>query len=231
MKLSEEMLYEHARKAEELWLNSLPSDDKIPEHRFSNKFERKMRKLIRSQRRSPGLNQFLSASKRIAVIALAILTVSFSCLMCVEAYREKFIEVITEIFEELTQFSFSSSRTEKTELGEITLEYLPDGMLEVYRECNSKTHNQSIYFEDIESRRIGIDQDIMVDGKQSTMILDTEDADVSMIDFNGYEATLIVKGEHTILMWEDDVSVILVSGDFPPDEIIRVASGIHVSEK
>ena len=52
-----------------------------------------------------------------------------------------------------------------------------------------------------------------------------------MIDFNGYEATLIVKGELTILMWEDDVSVILVSGDFPPDEIIRVASGIHVSEK
>ena len=133
MKLSEEMLYEHARKAEELWLNSHPSDDKIPEHRFSNKFDRKMRKLIRSQRRSPGLNQFLSASKRIAVIAFAILTVSFSCLMCVEAYREKFIEVITEIFEELTQFSFSSSRTEKTELGEITLEYLPDGMLEVYR--------------------------------------------------------------------------------------------------
>ena len=231
MKLSEEMLYEHARKAEELWLNSHPSDDKIPEHRFSNKFDRKMRKLIRSQRRSPGLNQFLSALKRIAVIAFAILTVSFSCLMCVEAYREKFIEVITEIFEELTQFSFSSSRTEKTELGEITLEYLTDGMLEVYRECNSKTHNQSIYFEDIEGRRIVIDQDIMVDGKQSTMILDTEDADVSTIDFNGYEATLIVKGEHTILMWEDDVSVILVSGDFPPDEIIRVASGIHVSEK
>ncbi len=231
MKLSEEMLYEHARKAEELWLNSHPSDDKIPEHRFSNKFERKMRKLIRSQRRSPGLNQFLSASKRIAVIALAMLTVSFSCLMCVEAYREKFIEVITEIFEELTQFSFSSSRTEKTELGEITLEYLPDGMLEVYRECNSKTHNQSIYFEDIEGRRIGIDQDIMVDGKQSTMILDTEDAALSTIDLNGYKATLIVKGEHTTLMWEDDVSVMLISGDFPSDEIIKIASGIHISKK
>ena len=215
----------------DLWLDTLPTREELPEHQFSKGFERKMNKLVRLQRRSPGLNQFLSASKRIAVIALAILTVSFSCLMCVEAYREKFIEVITEIFEELTQFSFSSSRTEKTELGEITLEYLPDGMLEVYRECNSKTHNQSIYFEDIEGRRIGIDQDIMVDGKQSTMILDTEDADVSMIDFNGYEATLIVKGEHTILMWEDDVSVILVSGDFPPDEIIRVASGIHVSEK
>lgn len=231
MKITDDMLYSSAPNAERLWLDTLPTREELPEHQFSKGFERKMNKLVRLQRRSPGLNQFLSASKRIAVIALAMLTVSFSCLMCVEAYREKFIEVITEIFEELTQFSFSSSRTEKTELGEITLEYLPDGMLEVYRECNSKTHNQSIYFEDIEGRRIGIDQDIMVDGKQSTMILDTEDADVSMIDFNGYEATLIVKGEHTILMWEDDVSVILVSGDFPPDEIIRVASGIHVSEK
>lgn len=231
MKITDDMLYSSAPNAERLWLDTLPTREELPEHQFSKGFERKMNKLVRLQRRSPGLNQFLSASKRIAVIAFAILTVSFSCLMCVEAYREKFIEVITEIFEELTQFSFSSSRTEKTELGEITLEYLPDGMLEVYRECNSKTHNQSIYFEDIEGRRIGIDQDIMVDGKQSTMILDTEDADVSMIDFNGYEATLIVKGEHTILMWEDDVSVILVSGDFPPDEIIRVASGIHVSEK
>lgn len=231
MKLSEEMLYEYARKAEVLWLNSLPSDVEIPEHKFSNKFERKMKKLIREQRRAPWLNKFISASKRVAIVALAILTVSFSCLMCVEAYREKLIEVITEIFEELTQFSFSSSRTEKTELGEISLEYLPDGMVEVYRECNSRIHNQSIYFEDMEGRKIGIDQDIMVDGKQSTVILDTEDADVSTIDFNGYEATLIVKGEHTILMWKDDVSVILVSGDFPPDEIIRVASGIHVSEK
>lgn len=230
MKLSEEMLYEYARRAEELWLDSFPSEDEIPEHQFSDKFERKMKKLIRTQRRDPWLNKFISTSKRVAAVALVILTVSFSCLMCVEAYRDKFIEVITEIFEELTQLSFSSPRTEKTKLNELTFDYLPDGMLEVYREYNPKVGSQSICFEDMEGRRMNIDQDIMSSGKQSTIILDTEDADVSTIDFDGQNATLITKGEKTILTWEDGVFVMLVSGDFPPEEIIRVAKGIRISE-
>ena len=231
MKITEEMLYKYTPKAEELWLNSLPSEDEIPEHKFSKNFERKMKKLIRKQQRAPWLEKLISTSKRVAVVALAILTVSFSCLMCVEAYREKFIEVITEIFEELTQFSFSSFRTEKTELNEITFDYLPDDMSETYRTYNSETLVQSIYFEDMEGRRLTIDQDIMTNDKQSTVILDTEDADVSTIALNGHEATLIVKGKHTILMWENDDFVMLVSGDFPPDKIIRVASGIQISEK
>lgn len=231
MKLSEEMLYEYARKAEELWLNSLPSEGEIPEHKFSNKFERKMKKLIREQQRTPWLNKFISVSKCVAVVTLAILTVSFSCLMCVEAYREKFIEVITEVFEDLTQFSFLTSRTEKTDLGEIIFDYLPDGMSEVDRTYNSQTHDQAIYFEDSAGRWFYVSQEIMVEGKQTTMILDTEDAAVSTIDLNGYKATLIVKGEHTTLIWEDDVSVMLISGDFPSDEIIKIASGIHISKK
>jgi len=41
----------------------------------------------------------------------------------------------------------------------------------------------------------------------------------------------IVKDEHTTLMWEDGLSVLLISGDFPSSEIIRIASGVHISEK
>lgn len=52
MEITEEMLYKCAPKAEELWLSSLPPDDQIPEHNFSQRFERKMKKLIRKQRRS-----------------------------------------------------------------------------------------------------------------------------------------------------------------------------------
>lgn len=51
---------------------------------MKKRFARKINKLIRAQRRSLGLNRFISASKRIAVIALAVLTVNFSCLMSVE---------------------------------------------------------------------------------------------------------------------------------------------------
>jgi len=231
LKLSDEMLYKHAQRAEELWLNFLPPEDEIPEHKFSKNFEKKMKKLIRDQQRAPWLNKFISTSKRVAVVALAILTVSFSCLMCVRAYREKFIEVITEIFEELTQFSFSSSRTEETELDEITFDYLPEGMIEIDRDYSPQTHYQAIWFEDAMGKKFEISQDIMASGKQSTTILDTEDAEVTKIDFDGYDATLVVKGEYTTLLCIDDSSYIMLSGDFPPEEIIKIANGINILKK
>lgn len=231
MKITEEMLYECAGKAEELWLSTFPSNDEIPEHKFSKGFERKMKKLLQTQRRSPALNRFISASKRVAVFALAVLTVSFSCLMCVEAYREKFLKIITDVFEDLSRFSISSSWSTNPELGEIKYGYLPEGMSEIDREYNSETHSQIIYFEDAEGRYLEISQDIMISGKESTLIVDTEDAEVSTINLNGREATMIVKGLHTILMWEDDIFIMLVSGDFPPDEILKVASEIRILEK
>lgn len=228
MNITDEILYESTPKAEELWLDILPSDIDLPEHKFSARFEKKMKKLIREQQRSPRLNKFIRTSKRIALIALTTLTVSFSCLMCVEAYRNKVIEVITEVFEDLTRFSFSTSVEEEPKLGELTVGYLPEGMSEVYRE-DLDSYTRLIYFEDTEGRRIGIEQDNIIGNKQSTLIVDTEDAEVTEIDFNGYEATLIVKGKRTVLMWEDGISIILVSGDFPADEIIKVANGIHLS--
>lgn len=230
MKITEEMLYEFVPKAEELWLSSLPAEDELPEHKFSNKFEKKMKKLIQAQRRAPWLNKVFSGSRRIAVIALLILTVSFSCLMCVEAYRERFIKVVTEIFEDLTRFSFLSPDTEMPELGELTFDYVPDGMSEVFREEDTQTCDRLIYFEDKEGRRIVIEQNMITSRTQSTLIVDTEDAEVSTINFNGYEATFIVKGEHSALMWEDAGSVMLVSGDFSPEEIFKVANGIHFTK-
>jgi hypothetical protein len=70
LKITEEMLYESVSKAEELWLSLLPTEDELPEHVFSKKFEKQMKKLIQAQRRTPWRNGFISASKRVAVVAL-----------------------------------------------------------------------------------------------------------------------------------------------------------------
>ena len=231
MKITDDMLYECVPKAEKLWLDSLPSDDELPEHKFSKSFERKIKKLIRTQRRSPGLNRFISASKRIAVIALAVLTVSFSCLMCVEAYREKFLKFIVDVFEDMTQYSFFSSWSRNSELGEIEFDYLPDGMSEIDRDYNPQANYQAIWFEDSKGQRFEISQDLMTTDKQSKVILDTEDADVTKIDFSGFDATLVTKGNQTMLLCVDDFSYILLSGDFPPEEIIKIANGVNILKK
>ena len=65
----------------------------------------------------------------------------------------------------------------------------------------------------------------------STMLLDTQDAEVTEIDFNGYDATLIVKGKQTMLLCVGDYSYILLSGNLPPEEIIKIANGVNILHK
>lgn len=68
MEITEEMLYKYAPKAEKLWLDSLPPDAQIPEHQFSRRFERKMKKLIRDQRRSPSMRQLMRIARQTAAL-------------------------------------------------------------------------------------------------------------------------------------------------------------------
>lgn len=230
MEITEEMLYKCAPEAEKLWLNSLPPDNQIPEHKFSRNFERKMRKLIREQKQSTMSKKIRSAVKRIAIVVLIIVIPSFSGLMTVKAYRAKFIEVITEVFYDLTHFNFFSSWSGDTELGEIELNYLPDGMVEIYRETLAELQSQEICFENAEGRCVQVSQQLVSDSIGYDVILDTEDAAVTTITLGDYEASLIVKEDISTLMWEYDHCIILLTGDFPPEEIIKIANGMTISK-
>ena len=71
------------------------------------------------------------ASKRLAAAMLILAILSFSALMSVEAYREKFFETVTEVLYDLTHFSFFSTWNGSTKIGETTFGYLPEGMVEI----------------------------------------------------------------------------------------------------
>ena len=127
--------------------------------------------------------------------------------------------------------SLAKTNNKNPQLDEIEFDYLPDGMSEIGREYSPQTHYQAIWFEDATGRRFEISQDIMTSNKQSTMLLDTEDAETTKIDFHGYDAALITKGEQTMLLCVDDDSCVLLSSDFPPEEIIKIANGVNILNK
>lgn len=124
MKITDSQLYKYVPKAEKLWLSWLPTDEEIPEHIFSKRFERKMKRLIRNQRRTPRIRKIFLTAKRITAAVLVLTMLSFSGLMTVEAYREKFIEMITEVMDDLTHFKIFSSWNESIRMGEIIFGYL-----------------------------------------------------------------------------------------------------------
>ena len=84
MKITDEMLYASASKARDLWLSSAFPND-IPEHQFSHRFNRIMKRLMKEQRRPPRLNHVIHMMRRTAAILLVVTAVSFSCLMTVDA--------------------------------------------------------------------------------------------------------------------------------------------------
>lgn len=87
MKITDDMLFEHAAEARNIWLSTLPPQDEIPVISYSKSFERKMRKLIKEQRRTPRTNQILRYMKQTAAAVLVIAVFTFGGLMTVDAYR------------------------------------------------------------------------------------------------------------------------------------------------
>ena len=88
MKITDEMLFKSASEAEDFWLHTLPDAKVIPEHKFSPKFERKMKKLIRKSKRSKQIDFILKSSKKVAIFCIIVISLTFSGLMTVKAYRE-----------------------------------------------------------------------------------------------------------------------------------------------
>lgn len=226
MKISDEMLYLCAPLAEEMWLQTIPNDDEIPYHQFSMSFERKMRRLIKQQKRSNTHNKLLQTAKRVAIVAIATITVLFSSLMTVEAYREKFIEIVREVFYELTHFNFVSTWEGEPVLGEITLEYVPQGMEEVRREIDEDVGLCVIYFSGPDDNRFKISQQLLNDEVVYDVIIDTENACTEIVSIGSYEAELTVKDDIAILVWRAEPYVMSISGELSSDDVVKIAESI-----
>lgn len=107
MKITDDMLSAQAAEARELWLQAC-TPDALPEHRFSRKFRREMRRLVRAQKHSAAFNRSLRLARRTAAVLLLSAAVSFGCAMSVEAYRVSLINTVVRVFNDLTDYRFSS---------------------------------------------------------------------------------------------------------------------------
>lgn len=113
MKITDKMLSAQAAEARELWLDAC-TPDAVPEHRFSRKFRREMRRLVRAQKHSAAFNRNLRLVRRTAAVLLLSAVVSFGCAMSVEAYRVSFINTVVRVFNDLTDYRFSSALPSET---------------------------------------------------------------------------------------------------------------------
>lgn len=221
------LLDRYAPEAGELWLSALP--EQAPEHEFSPKFRRKVEKLLRRQRRSPAVNAALRYGRRAAAFALVFLTLSFSCLMTVNAaFRERVIQAVVQVFQDFTEFIYTSDSAAVGKPGNLVFTYLPEGMEVQVREQDELGFY--VYMEDLEGEFIELDQSLVENENSMTLLLDTENAVVTDFVIRGVSALGIEKGlDHTI-HWTEGSFVYTLSGTVSMEELKLIAEGIQISK-
>ena len=202
-------------------------EDASDDHEFSPKFQKRMDKLIR-RRRKPYYRFINTAGKRVAVIALAFLTISFTTVMSVEALRTPFLDFIMSIFSdhsEVRGIDVSGNYPEKIEnYYEITYD-LSDYTVE----RNEMTEQEHILFYRKDDNMICYYQITVAEYREK---YNTENSEIELIDINGHDAIgfLDNNGYYT-LMWNNGEYIINIGSNIGKNALIEVAKSVQKVEK
>ena len=207
MKITDDMLSAQAAEARELWLQAC-TPDALPEHRFSRKFRREMRRLVRAQKHSAAFNRSLRLARRTAAVLLLSAAVSFGCAMSVEAYRVSFINTVVRVFNDLP------SETDSKAFTPPVLSGLPDTMHKTDERSTPNgytvTYESTTDFLDLTCTRI-------TDTSEAHKLVDTENASVTEFALHGSPVTMIEKNGTVTLLWTHDDIVYHLYSSLPAD--------------
>lgn len=230
MEITDEMLFAYAAEARTIWLSTIPSQEEIPVVSYSKSFQRKMRKLIKEQRRTPGVNKMLACMKQTIAAVLTVAIITFGGLVTVEAYREKAIDFAIQVFEKFTHFTFSSTKSGENmaeiALPKIRFGYIPEGMIETENRITS-TGRLFIRYENGSNGFFQLTQSIVVDGPYNA-IIDTEDSDYTAGRINGFEAFFNTKNGQSTIIWIHDNIVYKLFGTPDLDDLKLIAENMEI---
>lgn len=208
------------REAATYEFRDIPRDDSQISHQFSEAFQNKIAKLIHKEK-SFFWHFVNTASKRVAVIVL-VLVMLFTTVCSVKAIREPIVRFLTEVYETFTEYFFEGEKTSV-----ITEKYyisaIPDGFVEESAYETDTTVN--IVYRSGEYNTIHYTQAVT---DETTIYLDTEQADSKTIAVSEYEVHLYAQEGVLYAMWTNKgyYFEIICYGDFSEDDMIGLIQSV-----
>lgn len=194
--------------------------------KFSAEHEAKMQKLFQTEKRRQRAERFRTYASRAAVLAAAVVLVGG---VSVEAWRVKVINFVLDTTDKYTEIKFAEEKpagenVTSYSVGDITIGYIPEGYHVSYESSNPKG-DVVLEFTNEEARDI-----IFFERVKATTTLtyriDTEDAEITEFDENGYHVIKSVKDRVQILTWYNSEYIYTVTCEAGEDELIQVAKNI-----
>lgn len=163
----------------------------------SEHYKRKMRRLIKNQKRSYW-KYFNTVGKKIAILFI-ILALSFAMSLNIQAIRSPVFGFFENIFEKFSEIFIDNSKISEypTTIEEIyTLTGLPEGFTETEHEVSAMIVKTTWQNKD---EKIRLYQRLL-SGKAT---LDTEYSDYQRVEYNGYEVLYVKKERATSVFWHN----------------------------
>lgn len=206
----------------DLYIDSIPESD---EHIFSNKFNKKMNKLLKL-RKKPYYHWVNTVGKRIAVVIISIFIAGTTTILSVEAIREKVFGFFIEIFKKYSIIQHDGE------------EDAPESIENIY-EITYGMEGYTLHYEeqtDFFISKIYVKEEIVIDYFQWTkgeykQNWNTEDAEIEHIEINGYKAIIFTDNHnYNHIIWEDQDYVFTISTNIEQSSLIEMAKSVQKVE-
>lgn len=211
IQVTDEWLYRYMPIVDEAIVREL-EDNTDYEYEFSNKFKRRMNKLIWTEAHSWFIT-FSKISKKVGIFLFGMICSVFLLTISVEAYRIQFFETVKTIWEDSILYRY----LKKTNIGEFQISepsYIPQGYEEAER-IESDTMFSVVYENDL-GEIITWDQMLVLDGgnlvvdleydSQIVKIIDGDEADIFLYS-DGYVGAYYEHGEYVYLLTAESLSI------------------------
>lgn len=198
----------------------------IPQYEFSDKFEKKMNRIIR-KRKKPVMRAFNTFGKRAACIALCFLIVSSVTVFSVDALRNKFLSLWIDEYEDHSNIML-------TEPDETAPEYIEERYAITY-----DLSDYELYYEDYDYTSItlryrkgdidlGFSQSIKENYKSN---VNSEGGEITYEKINGKEAIYFCnKHNYHWYIWDNGDYVLRIIVNSTKEEARKIAESVQKVE-
>lgn len=228
MKITDEMLYQHAAEARDIWLDTLPKDEELPEHQFSDEFMASL-ETMKNQKRGQRKKRRRSPLQRVAAVFLAILIGSGTWLGVDAEARAAFVSWIREFVGDSVVYNYVGEVPEN-EITDYYCAWLPEGV-EAMETDASKTSGHVVYTSPDEDFAV-FSYTYMHSGTAVHLFPSEEELVHTEMQVNGMHADFYEElGENysCFIIWFDEANQIFfdINGNLSKEETIRMAESVQ----
>ena len=228
MKITDEMLYQHAAEARDIWLDTLPKDDELPEHQFSDEFMASFESM-KKQEQVQQKKKRRTPLQRVSAVFLAILIGSGTWLGVDAEARAAFVSWFREFTGDSAVYTYVGEVPEK-DIADYHCSWLPAGV-EAMEVDASDTSGHVVYFSP-EGDFAVFSYTYMHSGTALHLFPTGEELVHTEMQINGMHADFYEEpGENysCCIVWFDEANKTFfdINGNLSKEETIRMAESVQ----